>query len=474
MALVLNTFAVMKNLLLPGIQIVDIADQGRGIGRHEGKAVFVEGAVPGDVVDVTIYKRSKSFDEGRIETIIQASPYRMEPQCEHFGLCGGCKRQHTQYEAQLRFKEKTVMDAMRRIGGFEDFKILPIIGGATTERYRNKMEFTFTNKRYLLHSEMHETAPRQMEGLGFHIPGKFNKVLNIEECWLQDTRSSDIRKFVRNYTLQNGYTYYDLKNHGGLMRNLVVRNTSIDEWMVIVVFGEDDAEKREQLLQAILEQFPWIQSLQYVINTKRNDSLQDQHPILFHGQDHIREKLEDYTFRISPKSFFQTNTSQALALYQTTRNYAGLTGNETVYDLYTGTGSIACFISAKAGKVIGVEYVNDAIEDAKLNAQLNQIDNTQFFAGDMKDVLTAGFFAEHGQPDVIITDPPRAGMHGDVVKRILESGAKRIVYVSCNPSTQARDMALLQERYILKEMQPVDMFPHTDHVENVAVMELRA
>lgn len=473
MELVLGTFAGMKNPLLQGITIVDIADQGRGIGRYEGKAVFVEGAVPGDVVDVTVYKRSKSFDEGRVETIITPSPHRIEPKCEHFGLCGGCKRQHTLYSAQLQFKEKTVVDAMRRIGGFEEFAMKPIVGGAQTEHYRNKMEFTFTNKRYLLNSEMNHEGPRQMLGLGFHIPGKFNKVLDIDTCWLQDSRSSEIRKFVRSYTLEKNYTYYDLKNHGGLMRNLVIRNTSKDEWMVIVVFGEDDSVKRQSLMEAIRDAFPWIRSLQYVVNTKRNDTIHDQNTVVFYGEDHINESLEEQVFRISPKSFFQTNTAQALKLYRITRDYAGLTGNEIVYDLYTGTGSIACFISAQAKKVVGVEYVKEAIDDAMLNAQLNNIHNTSFFAGDMKDVLTSEFIATHGQPDVIITDPPRAGMHGDVVKRILESGAKRIVYVSCNPSTQARDMALLQEKYRLVEMQPVDMFPHTDHVENVALMELR-
>jgi 23S rRNA (uracil1939-C5)-methyltransferase len=463
----------MKETVLNQVAIIDIADKGRGIGRHEGKAVFVEGAVPGDVVNVTVYKRSKSFDEGRILDIITPSPDRIEPSCSHFGICGGCKRQNMEYATQLRFKEKVVDDAMRRIGGFSDFKMHPILGSKKTEHYRNKLEFTFTNWRYLMKEEMHDEGPKQMNGLGFHIPGKFNKVLNVDECWLQDTRSGEIRRFVRDQALQHGYTFYNLKNHGGLLRNLVIRNTTLDEWMVVVVFGEDQPENIETLLNAIRNTFPWITSLQYVVNTKKNDSLQDQTPIFHSGQDHICEQLEQFKFRIGPKSFFQTNSDQALELYRVTRNYAGLTGNEIVYDLYTGTGSIACFVTANANKVVGVEYVKEAIDDAILNASLNGIENTSFFAGDMKDVLTKDFIATHGKPDVIITDPPRAGMHPDVVERILESGANRIVYVSCNPATQARDLILLASKYDLIEMQPVDMFPHTDHVENVALLRLK-
>ncbi|MFM7900822.1 MAG: 23S rRNA (uracil(1939)-C(5))-methyltransferase RlmD, partial [Bacteroidota bacterium] len=441
--------------------------------RHDGKAVFVEGAVPGDVVDVTVYKRSKSFDEGRILEIITPSPDRIEPACSHFGICGGCKRQNMDYAAQLRYKEKVVDDAMRRIGGFSDFTMHPILGSKNTEHYRNKLEFTFTNWRYLLKEEMLDEGPKQMNGLGFHIPGKFNKVLNVDECWLQDTRSGEIRRYVRNQALKHGYTFYNLKNQGGLLRNLVIRNTTLDEWMVVVVFGENQEDNMQSLLDSIRQEFPWINSLQYVVNTKRNDSLHDQTPILHSGQDHICEQLEQYRFRIGPKSFFQTNSEQALELYRITRNYANLTGGETVYDLYTGTGSIACFVSANANKVVGVEYVKEAIDDALLNANLNGINNTLFFAGDMKDVLTKDFIETHGKPDVIITDPPRAGMHPDVVTRILESGADRIVYVSCNPATQARDLILLASKYDLVEMQPVDMFPHTDHVENVALLGLK-
>ncbi|MFM8917658.1 MAG: 23S rRNA (uracil(1939)-C(5))-methyltransferase RlmD, partial [Bacteroidota bacterium] len=433
----------MKVTVLSQVTIIDIADKGRGIGRHDGKAVFVEDAVPGDVVDVTVYKRSKSFDEGRILEIITPSPDRIEPACSHFGICGGCKRQNMDYAAQLRYKEKVVDDAMRRIGGFSEFTMHPILGSKNTEHYRNKLEFTFTNWRYLLKEEMLDEGPKQMNGLGFHIPGKFNKVLNVDECWLQDTRSGEIRRYVRNQALQHGYTFYNLKNQGGLLRNLVIRNTTLDEWMVVVVFGENQEDNMQSLLDSIRQEFPWINSLQYVVNTKRNDSLHDQTPILHSGQDHICEQLEQYRFRIGPKSFFQTNSEQALELYRITRNYANLTGGETVYDLYTGTGSIACFVSANANKVVGVEYVKEAIDDALLNANLNGINNTLFFAGDMKDVLTKDFIETHGKPDVIITDPPRAGMHPDVVTRILESDADRIVYVSCNPATQARDLILL-------------------------------
>ncbi|MFM8950117.1 MAG: 23S rRNA (uracil(1939)-C(5))-methyltransferase RlmD [Bacteroidota bacterium] len=463
----------MKETVLGQVNIIDIADKGRGIGRHDGKAVFVEGAVPGDVVDVTVYKRSKSFDEGRRLEIITPSPDRIEPACSHFGICGGCKRQNMDYAAQLRYKEKVVDDAMRRIGGFSEFTMHPILGSKNTEHYRNKLEFTFTNWRYLLKEEMLDEGPKQMNGLGFHIPGKFNKVLNVDECWLQDTRSGEIRRYVRNQALKHGYTFYNLKNQGGLLRNLVIRNTTLDEWMVVVVFGENQEDNMQSLLDSIRQEFPWINSLQYVVNTKRNDSLHDQTPILHSGQDHICEQLEQYRFRIGPKSFFQTNSEQALELYRITRNYANLTGGETVYDLYTGTGSIACFVSANANKVVGVEYVKEAIDDALLNANLNGINNTLFFAGDMKDVLTKDFIETHGKPDVIITDPPRAGMHPDVVTRILESGADRIVYVSCNPATQARDLILLASKYDLVEMQPVDMFPHTDHVENVALLRLK-
>lgn len=461
----------MKNKIVENVSVIDLADKGKSIGRIEEKAVFIEGAVPGDVVDLEIYKRSKSFDEARVVRISTPSPWRTTPVCEHFGLCGGCKWQQLEYEAQLRFKEKNVRDAMERIAKLVSPKIEPIAGSKNIFRYRNKLEFTFTNKRFLLKEEMNAECIHQMNGLGFHIPGKFNKVLDISNCHLQDKRSDEIRNFVKQYTLENNLTFFDLKSQEGLLRNLIIRNTTLDEWMVVAVFKEDVSADRNSLLNAIKNAFPWINSIQYIINSKRNDSLHDQTPVVFHGSSFITEQLENLRFRISPKSFFQTNSLQGLELYRFTRDFAGLTGNEVVYDLYTGTGSIAAFLSSKAKKVVGVEYVQEAIDDANENARLNNISNMIFFAGDMKDVLTKDFFQIHGRPDVIVTDPPRAGMHEDVVKRINESGAKKVVYVSCNPATQARDLLLMKGYYTVTRIQPVDMFPHTSHVENVVLLE---
>lgn len=460
----------MKNNLVSNVTVIDLADKGKTVGKIDEKAVFIEGAVPGDVVDLEIYKRSKSFDEARVVKITTHSPWRTTPVCEHFGLCGGCKWQQLEYSAQLRFKEKNVRDAMERIARLITPVIEPITGSKNIYQYRNKLEFTFTNKRYLLKEEMNDSGIHEMNGLGFHIPGKFNKVLNINNCHLQDGRSDEIRNFVKQYAIENKLTFFDLKSQEGLLRNLIIRNTTLDEWMVVVVFKEDVEFVRNELLNALKNNFPWINSIQYIINTKRNDSLHDQQPVLFHGDSFITEQLEDLRFRISPKSFFQTNSLQGLELYRITRNFAGLTGSEVVYDLYTGTGSIAAFVSGKAKKVVGVEYVQEAIDDANENAKLNNISNMIFFAGDMKDVLTKDFFQEHGKPDVIITDPPRAGMHEDVVRRINESGADRVVYVSCNPATQARDLLLMNDHYSVAKIQPVDMFPHTSHVENVVLL----
>lgn len=461
----------MSKTIFESVTVIDIADKGKSVGKVNDKAIFIEGAVPGDVVDVEQTKKSKSFDEGRVIRVVTPSPFRDEPFCTHFGLCGGCKWQNLQYEAQLKFKEKVVRDAMQRIAKIEQPVIAPIIGGAQHKLYRNKMEYTFTNKRYLLKEEMESTEEKQMNGLGFHIPGKFNKVLHIHNCHLQDSRADDIRNFVHSYCMDHEFPYFDLKSQEGLMRNLVIRNTTLDEWMVIVVFKYDAPDERGQLMNAIHSQFPWINSLQYIINTKRNDSLQDQEPVVYKGAPYIIEQLENLKFKVGPKSFFQTNSAQALRLYQITREFAGLTGTESVYDLYTGTGSIAAFISAKAEKVTGIEYVKEAIDDARENANLNGILNMNFFAGDMKDVLTPAFFKHHGKPDVIITDPPRAGMHESVIKRILDSGASKVVYVSCNPATQARDILLMAEHYRVVKMQPVDMFPQTSHVENVVLLE---
>ncbi len=463
----------MKRTVVEGVIASDIADKGKAFGKAAEKAIFIDGAVPGDVVDVLITRKSKSFDEGRIERLVTPSPYRTEPFCEHFGICGGCKWQHMTYASQLQFKEKQVRDAMERLAKIPDPPMNSIRGAAATRYYRNKMEFTFTDRRYLLESEISDTREKEMNGLGFHIPGKFNKVLNLNHCYLQDAQADEIRLFVGNWTKEHQYSYSDLKHQTGLLRNLIIRNTSTGEWMVIVVFRENNQELVMQLMEVIRDKFSWITSLQYIINSKRNDSLHDQEAILFHGKPHIIEQLENLKFIIGPKSFFQTNTLQALELYRITRELAGLTGNEIVYDLYTGTGSIAAFVSGGAKKVIGIEYIQGAIDDAKCNAELNNIPNTTFVAGDMKDIFTADFIATHGKPDVIITDPPRAGMHTDVVQCILDSGAEKIVYVSCNPGTQARDIALLSPGYQVMKLVPVDMFPHTSHVENVALLMKR-
>ncbi len=460
----------LPRTVIENVTALDIADKGKAFGKSGEKAIFIEGAVPGDVVDVEVIKKSKSFDEARILRIITPSPHRVEPFCQHFGICGGCKWQHMNYESQIHFKEKQVKDAMERIAKITDPPITQIQGAPLTTHYRNKMEFTFTNKRFLLSEEMQFEGEKNMDGLGFHIPGKFNKVLDLNQCYLQDARANTIRLFVRDFTKNNGMTYFDLKVQNGMMRNLIIRNTTTDEWMIIVVFKEDVPDLRDALLAAIKKEFPWITSLQYIINTKRNDTIHDQEPVVYHGRPYIIEQLENLKFIIGPKSFFQTNSTQALNLYRITREYAALTGNEIVYDLYTGTGTIAAFMAASAKKVIGIEYVAEAIEDAIQNVRMNGIQNTEFFAGDMKNVLTTEFITMHGKPDVIITDPPRAGMHEDVINCILASGAEKIVYVSCNPATQARDILLLSEKYEVTKMTPVDMFPHTAHVENVALL----
>jgi len=464
---------VMKRTIVEGVTVIDIADKGKSIGKFNDKAIFIEGAVPGDVVDVEIWKKTKSYDEGKVVKLVEPSPWRVEPFCSHFGLCGGCKWQDLNYEAQTKFKQKVVYDAMTRLAKIPNPPIQPILRAAQTKLYRNKLEYTFTHKRYLLKEEMGFEGELELNGVGFHIPGKFNKVIDVQSCFLQDHRSDLIRLFIRDFAIQNKLSFFDLKQQTGILRNLIIRNTSVDEWMVIMVFKENDEAVVELLMNAINKQFPWITSLQYIINGKRNDTVHDLSPVVYHGRAFIIEQLENLKFIVGPKSFFQTNTNQSLELYKITREYAGLSGNETVYDLYTGTGSIAAFVAAQAKKVIGVEYVKEAIIDAEENAKINGLGNMKFFAGDMKDIITADFFKTHGKPDVIITDPPRAGMHEDVVKIIASSGASKIVYVSCNPGTQARDILWLSEKYEVAKMQPVDMFPHTSHVENVALLKIR-
>lgn len=460
--------------LLEDILITDVAAEGKAIAKVDGRALFVPFAVPGDVVDIQLTRKKSSFAEGRIVGFKKYSENRTEPFCSHFGVCGGCKWQMLPYDQQLKHKHQQVVDNLERIGKIDLPEVSPIMGAPQTSFYRNKLEFTFSNKKWLTEVEIASgEAFDNMDALGFHIPGMFDKVLNIDKCWLQDDHSNQIRNAIREFCLENDYSFFDLRNQEGLMRTLIIRNSSIGEWMVIVVFYEDDREKREKLLDFIVEKFPAITSLLYIVNQKANDTIIDQEVITWHGRDHIYEEMEGLKFKIGPKSFFQTNSEQACNLYKVVRDFAQLSGEEIVYDLYTGTGSIANFIAKNTKKVVGIEYVPEAIEDAKENSRLNGIGNTLFFSGDMKDLLTSGFITGQGHPDVIITDPPRAGMHTDVIDVILLAAPERIVYVSCNPATQARDLNLLDEKYIVARVQPVDMFPHTHHVENVVLLEKR-
>jgi len=453
--------------------MTDMADKGRAVGRTGDVVVFATGAVPGDVIDAEVVKKFPTYIEAKALKINTPSPYRTEPFCTHFGTCGGCKWQNLEYHAQLKFKEKQVRDAMIRIAKIKEPSILPIIGSDRIRYYRNKLEFSFTNKRYLLKEEIDSGTDKNMNGLGFHIPGKFNKILDIDTCFLQNDLSNRIRNFINAFAKSHAISFFDIKKQTGLLRGLIIRNTESGEWMVIVMFKEENSDVRVKLLDAIVKEFPELTSVMYIINTKKNDTITDQAVHLHQGRGYIMEEMGDLKFMIGPKSFFQTNTKQATLLYNLTKEYAGLTGSELVYDLYTGTGTIAAFIAKHARKVIGVEYVPEAIEDAKQNAKINGLDNLEFFSGDLKDVLTPEFTTQHGLPDVIITDPPRAGMHELVTRRILDMTPKKIVYVSCNPGTQARDLALLSEKYELVRMQPVDMFPHTSHVENVALLQLK-
>ena len=460
--------------IIENVEIVDVAAEGKSIAKIDDMVVFIPYGAPGDIVDIKLDKKKKSFAEAHIERMVRPSEIRIEPFCEHFGVCGGCKWQHLPYDFQLKFKRQQVVDALQRIAKVEIPEIPTTIGSDNTTCYRNKLEYTFSNKSWLTFEQMKsgEEFPDR-NAVGFHIPGAFDKVLNINKCWLQDNISNEIRLFIRDYALSKGYTFYDLKNQQGLMRTIMVRIASTCEIMLIVVFGEDNPEAVNDVMEAIKEKFPQITSLLYVINLKVNDTIGDQEVITYSGKPYIEEEMEGLKFRIGPKSFYQTNSHQAYKLYSKTREFAHLTGNELVYDLYTGTGTIANFVARQCRKVVGVEYVPEAIDDARLNSQVNGIDNTLFYAGDMKDILTDSFVAEHGVPDVMIIDPPRAGMHEDVVNVILNAAPKRIVYVSCNPATQARDVALLDCKYKITDIQPVDMFPHTHHVENIIAMDLR-
>jgi 23S rRNA (uracil1939-C5)-methyltransferase len=456
------------------VTITDIGAEGKAIARVNDMVVFTTHVIPGDVVDLQVTKKRTKYLEAIVKRVIRESPDRVPSFCEHFEVCGGCKWQFLPYEKQLYYKQKQVSDQLRRIGRIELPEIKPILGSARTTFYRNKLEFGFSNKRWLTSEEIGtEGDDMNKNALGFHVPGLFDKIININKCWLQEEPSNEIRNFIKNYADENSLEFFDRKIQSGLLRNIIVRTSTTGDVMLIVCFFSEQKENREKLLSAIAAEFPQITSLMYVINGKGNDTIHDQEVIVYKGNDHILEEMEGLKFKIGPKSFYQTNSEQAYELYKVTREFAGLKGGEVVYDLYTGTGTIANFIARGVQKVIGVEYVPEAIEDAHVNSELNGISNTSFFAGDMKKILTSEFISKNGKPDVIITDPPRAGMDEDVVKTILEAAPEKVVYVSCNPATQARDLALMDEQYKVTRIQPVDMFPHTHHVENVVLLEKR-
>ena len=460
--------------LLEKVEITDVANEGKAIAKVNEMVVFTQYVVPGDIVDIQVTRKKNSYMEGRVTQIHSYSSKRSEPFCSHYGVCGGCKWQILPYEEQIRHKQRQVFNNLTRIGKVELPEISPILGSEDTIFYRNKLEFTFSNKKWLTYEQVSSGATfENMNALGFHIPGMFDKVLDIEKCYLQNELCNEVRDAIKAYAYEKGLPFFDLRNHEGFLRTMVFRTSSIGEVMLILVFYHENREMREDLLNHLRNKFPQITSLLYVINGKCNDTITDQEVHLFWGKDHIFEEMEGLRFKIGPKSFYQTNSKQAYELYKIARDYAQLTGNELVYDLYTGTGTIACFVAGKAKKVIGIEYVPEAIEDAKINAKNNQIENTLFYAGDMKNILTQEFVLEHGRPDIIITDPPRDGMHPDVIETILSAEPKRIVYVSCNPATQARDLNLLDVKYKVTAVQPVDMFPHTHHVENVVALELK-
>lgn len=463
--------------LLEKVTITDVAAEGKAVAKVNELVIFVPYVVPGDVVDLQVKRKKNHYAEAVAVKFHEKSPLRTEPFCSHFGVCGGCKWQCLSYEEQLKYKQKQVFDNLTRIGKVELPEFRPILGSEKTRFYRNKLEFTFSNKRWLTEEEVKQDVKYdQMNAVGFHIPGAFDKVLAIDKCWLQDDISNQIRNAVRDYAYAHNFPFFDLRTQEGFLRNIMIRTSSTGELMVVLQCKVTDGEgrrKMEEILQFMADSFPQITSLMYVINNKCNDTIGDLDVEVFKGNDHIFEEMEGLRFKVGPKSFYQTNSEQAYNLYKVAREFAGLTGNELVYDLYTGTGTIANFVARQARKVVGIEYVPEAIEDAKVNSALNGIDNTLFYAGDMKDILTNDFIAEHGRPDVIITDPPRAGMHNDVTDVILAAEPKRIVYVSCNPATQARDLQLLDGKYKVTAVQPVDMFPHTHHVENVVQLERR-
>jgi 23S rRNA (uracil1939-C5)-methyltransferase len=467
--------------ILENISVIDASSDGQSIAKTDEYVIFIRGAVPGDVVDIQVTRKKSKYREANTILIKQASDKRVEPVCKHFGTCGGCKWQNMGYDWQLFYKQKQVTDALTRLAKIELPEIQRIFPSKKVYFYRNKLEFTFSNKKWLTLEQINdksisfgeETGDITRNALGFHIPGMFDKILDIDTCYLQEEPSNAIRNEIKNYALANKLSFFDLREQTGLLRNIIIRSTSTGEWMLIVSFFYNDKENIQKLLNHISEKFPQITSLQYVINSKKNDTISDLDIIPFKGNDSIYENMEGLKFKIGPKSFYQTNSEQAYELYKITRDFASIKNTDIVYDLYTGTGTIANFVAHQAKKVVGVEYVPAAIDDAKINSQINNITNTSFYAGDMKDVLNDAFINENGKPDVIITDPPRAGMHDDVTKKILEIEPDRIVYVSCNPATQARDLQMLDLKYKVTKVQPVDMFPQTHHVENVVLLEKR-
>ncbi len=465
-----------KKFVIKDLPITDYASEGKSLGRIEGKVIFVEGAVPGDVADIFITKNKKDWAEGKAIGFTEYSKERTKPFCIHFGICGGCKWQMLPYEKQLQYKQQEAEQILKRIGKVELPEILPIIGSDETIYYRNKLEFTFSNKRYLTREELISLPTGKGWGgaaLGYHAPGIFDKIIDIKECWLMDDINNLIRNTIRTYAIENNLSYYDIKEHKGFLRNIILRYCTTGELMINMVFGYDDKTEIKKLLNYLLERFPSITTLLYTINPKWNDSIYDLVPQVFYGKGYITEMLGEFKFKISPKSFFQTNTKQAEKLYGIVKAFAAFTGNEIVYDLYCGTGSIGIFVSKQSKKIIGVDLIEESIKDAKENALLNNIDQAHFFSGDVIEICNDAFFAEHGKPDVIITDPPRAGMHGKLIAKLLEIAAPKIVYVSCNVATQARDINFLSEKYSVEKIQPLDMFPHTHHIECVVLLKLK-
>jgi len=464
-----------KKLVLENILVTGYAAEGKALSKIDGKVIFIEGAVPGDTVDLFITKNKKDWAEGKVVKIKKFSEERVEPFCIHFGICGGCKWQMLPYDLQLKYKEQEVKDVVKRIGKLNDISILPIIGSEKIVSYRNKLEFTLSTKKYLSQNELKDLGEEGWPGgaLGYHVPRLYDKIIDIEECWLMEDVNNIIRNTLRRYAEKNNLSYYDFKEHKGFLRNIVIRKCSTNELMVNIIFGYDDKKEIEKISNYLLEKVPAITTMVYTINAKWNDSINDLEPKIFYGKGYVIEMLGDFNFKISPKSFFQTNTKQAEALYNIVKNFASLKGTETVYDLYCGTGSIGIFLSKNAKKIVGVDVIEDAVKDAQENAAFNNLNCAQFFSGDVIEICNDDFFNLHGNPDVVIVDPPRAGLHPKLINKLLEISSEKIIYVSCNVATQARDLQILNEKYIVEKIQPVDMFPHTHHIESVALLNLR-